>query len=102
MADMSTVTQLSLATEHLVTKRQLAQHLGRSTRWVELRVREGMPSEPPTTRFPHRRFRLSEVEAWLAAGKAKPPPPQVRRLAELEERVAQLAAALEQLKQRRD
>ena len=98
---MSTITQLSLAVEHLVTKRQLAEHLGRSTRWVELRVREGMPSEPPTTRFPQRRFRLSEVEAWLAAGKAKPPPPQAQRIAELEERVAQLAAALEQLKQRR-
>jgi hypothetical protein len=102
VVEMSIVTQLSLAVEHLVTKRQLAEHLGRSTRWVELRVREGMPSEPPTTRFPQRRFRLSEVEAWLAAGKVKPPSPQSQRLAELEERVAQLAAALEQLKQRRD
>jgi hypothetical protein len=27
-----------------------------------MRVREGMPSEPPITRYPHRRFRLSEVE----------------------------------------
>ena len=89
---MTNVTQLSLAVERLVTKRQLAEHLGRSTRWVELRVREGMPSEAPTTRYPHRRFRLSEVEAWLAAGRAKPPAPQTRRLADLEERVAKLAA----------
>lgn len=58
---MSTVTQLSLAVEQLLTKRQLAEHLGRSTRWIELRVREGLPSEPPTNRFPRRRFRLSEV-----------------------------------------
>ena len=99
---MSTATQLSLAVEQLLTKRQLAEHLGRSTRWVELRVREGMPSEPPTTRFPRRRFRLSEVEAWLAAGKPKPSPPQSQRIAELEERVAQLAATLEQLRLRRD
>jgi phage terminase Nu1 subunit (DNA packaging protein) len=99
---MSTLAQLSLATEQLVTKRQLAEHLGRSTRWVELRVREGMPSEPPTTRFPHRRFRLSEVEAWLAAGKARPATPQSRRLEALEEQVAELAAALEQLKRGRD
>jgi hypothetical protein len=83
---VSRVVQLNLAAEQLLTKRQLAQHLSRSTRWVELRVREGMPSEAPTTRYPQRRFRLSEVEAWLAAGKAKPPAPQTRRLAELEER----------------
>lgn len=99
---MSTATQLSLAVEQLVTKRQVAEYLGRSTRWVELRVREGMPSEPPTTRFPRRRFRLSEVETWLAAGRPKPAPPQAQRIAELEERVAQLTAALEQLRQRRD
>ena len=94
------VTQLSLASEHLVTKRQLAEHLGRSTRWVELRVREGMPSEAPTTRYPQRRFRLSEVEAWLAAGKVKLPAPQTRRLADLEERVAELAASLQRLERR--
>jgi hypothetical protein len=97
---MSTVTQLSLAAEQLVTKRRLAEHLGRSTRWVELRVREGMPSEPPTTRYPQRRFRLSEVEAWLTAGKAKPPTPQTRRLADLEERVAELVALVERLERR--
>jgi hypothetical protein len=100
-ARMSTVTQLSLAVEQLVTKQQLAEHLGRSTRWVELRVRDGMPSEAPTSRFPRRRFRLSEVEAWLASGKPKPATPQAQRIAVLEERVAELAATLEQLKQRR-
>jgi hypothetical protein len=99
---VSTATQLTLAVEPLVTKQQLAEHLGRSTRWVELRVRDGMPSEAPTTRFPRRRFRLAEVEAWLAAGAPKPAPPQAQRLADLEERVAELTEALEQLKQRRD
>jgi hypothetical protein len=37
---MSKVIQLNLAAEQLVTKRQLAQHLSRSTRWVELRAKE--------------------------------------------------------------
>lgn len=97
---MNKVAQLSLAAEQLVTQRQLARHLSRSTRWVELRVREGMPSEPPTTRYPQRRFRMSEVEAWLAAGKAKPPAPQTRRLTELEVRVAELAATVERLERR--
>src|SRR4051812_7368055 len=99
---MTSATQLSLAVEQMLTKRQLADHLGRSTRWVELRVREGMPSEPPTSRLPRRRFRLSEVEAWLANGTPKPATPQAQRIAELEERVAQLAATLEQLRQRGD
>ena len=97
---MNSVAQLSLVGEHLVTKRQLAQYLGRSTRWVEMRVREGMPSEPPTTRYPQRRFRLSDVEAWLTSGKPKPPPRQAQRLAELEVRVAELAASVERLEQR--
>ena len=47
-------------------KRQLAQHLGRSPRWIELKVTEGMPSIPPTARYPHRRFVLAEVERWLS------------------------------------
>jgi len=46
-----------------MSKQQLAEYLGFSKRWVELKVREGMPC--------HRwggkqlRFRASEVEAWL-------------------------------------
>jgi hypothetical protein len=37
-------------------------HLKRDTWWVELRVREGMPSR----RFGGpRQFRLAEVDAWL-------------------------------------
>jgi hypothetical protein len=46
-----------------LSKRQVAQHFGFSTRWVELRVREGMPSRMRGNR---RRFLLSECEAWLA------------------------------------
>jgi predicted DNA-binding transcriptional regulator AlpA len=48
--------------EPWLSKRQLAHHLGFSTRWVELKVREGMPSHRWANRL---RFRVSEVEAWL-------------------------------------
>ncbi|MFL5900343.1 MAG: hypothetical protein ACJ75S_04020 [Solirubrobacterales bacterium] len=49
----------------LLTKKQLSQHpeIRRSTRWVEQRVAEGMPSQLDGNR---RMFRLSEVRAWLA------------------------------------
>jgi hypothetical protein len=50
--------------EPRLSKRQLADRLGFTTRWVELRVREGMPSYLEGNQ---RRFLLSEVEAWLAA-----------------------------------
>jgi hypothetical protein len=46
-----------------LSKRQVAQWFGFSTRWVELRVREGMPSRMRGNR---RRFLLSECKAWLA------------------------------------
>lgn len=46
-----------------LSKRQVAQWFGFSTRWVELRMREGMPSR---MRGHQRRFLLSECEAWLA------------------------------------
>jgi phage terminase Nu1 subunit (DNA packaging protein) len=49
-------------TEPWVNKRQLASHLGRSTRWVELMVKEGMPSQMIGGR---RGFRLSAVERWI-------------------------------------
>ena len=48
--------------EPWVTKKQLARHLGVSTRWIELRQREGLPSELLAGR---RRYRISHVEAWL-------------------------------------
>jgi hypothetical protein len=47
--------------EPWMSKRDLA-NLGRSTRWVELMVRDGMPSQMIGGR---RAFRRSEVEAWI-------------------------------------
>lgn len=52
----------SAVREPWLSKRQIADYFGRSTRWVELRVREGLPSKMIGGR---RGFRLSEVEAWL-------------------------------------
>ena len=45
-----------------LSKKELAFRLRRSTRWVEMRVRDGMPSHMDGFR---RMFNLSEVEAWL-------------------------------------
>jgi hypothetical protein len=48
--------------EPWVSKKVLARHLGISTRWVELRQREGLPSQLVGR---CRRYRITEVEAWL-------------------------------------
>ena len=80
----------------LLTKKQLAAHLGRSARWVELKVREGMPVEQATDRYGRRRYNLRLVETWLHEGRPK----AVRhedRLAVLERRVAELAAQVAEL-----
>ena len=47
------------------TKQELAAHLGFSVRWVELRVREGMPARRMGQRL---RFQVGAVEAWLEQG----------------------------------
>lgn len=46
----------------MLDKKQLANHFGRSTRWVELRVNEGMPSE---VRRGKRMFSLLQVQDWF-------------------------------------
>lgn len=48
--------------EPWVTKQQLANHLGYTTRWVEYRITEGLPFEQFCSR---KRFRITEVEQWL-------------------------------------
>lgn len=44
------------------TKQELADHLGFSVRWVELRVRDGMPARRMGNRL---RFQIGAVEVWL-------------------------------------
>lgn len=53
-----------ITAERWLTKRQIAEHFGFTTRWVELRMREGLPSIRIGNR---RRYRLSQVEAWLVS-----------------------------------
>jgi len=52
------------AIEPWLSKQQVAGHYGRSTRWIELRMREGLPSRMLGGR---RAFRLSTVDAWMEA-----------------------------------
>ena len=52
--------------EPWISKRQLAQHWGCSTRTIERLVREGLPSRPPEQSANGRRmFHLSRCERWL-------------------------------------
>jgi predicted DNA-binding transcriptional regulator AlpA len=51
-----------------LSKREIAQKLGRSVRWVELRTAEGLPSELIGIR---RMYRESEVRNWLAREEAR-------------------------------
>lgn len=81
----------------LLTKRQLAIELGRSTRWVELRMREGMPVEPRATPHEHARFDLEKVRAWLDSRSSTPRPPLEERVARLEREMGTL---VEELKRR--
>ena len=87
-------------TAPMVSKKALAAHLGRSTRWVELRTAEGMPSIPPSKRFSTRRYNLTLVETWLAGDRAKPPTSTAEQIAALERIVAEQQARIEALERR--
>ncbi len=82
----------------LVTKKQLAAHLGRSERWIELRVRDGMPVEHATDRYGRRRYNLRLVEEWLKTGR-RTPARREDRISLLERSVADLAAQVAELQQ---
>ncbi len=65
------VYQLPAARPVLLTKKQLAVHLGRSTRWVEMQMRRGLPVEAATDRFGGGRYDLAKVEAWPSCRRAR-------------------------------
>lgn len=50
--------------EPWVTKADLSRHLKRSTRWIERRHRDGLPSCKPGENA-HRRYQIGAVEDWL-------------------------------------
>jgi hypothetical protein len=80
----------------MLSKKQLARELGRSERWIELKVRDcGLPVEEATDRYGRRRYNLRLVQEWLKT--AKPARP-VDRVSILERQVADLAAQVEQLR----
>lgn len=53
--------------EPWLTKRQLAQEIGFSTRWIEQQMRELNPRPMPHGRDPngYARFKLSAVKQWM-------------------------------------
>ncbi|HEV3094974.1 MAG TPA: hypothetical protein VGY30_10725 [Solirubrobacteraceae bacterium] len=89
----SNVVRFPALRDTIITKKQLAAHLGHSPRWVELRVKEGMPVLPSTDRHGRRRYELSACEQWIAKRPARTPGGQ-DRLTALEQRVAALEAEL--------
>ncbi len=54
--------------EPWVTRRQLADHLQVTARWIELQHRQGLPH---LRRGGIVRYRISDVEAWLLASPAR-------------------------------
>lgn len=93
-----TATVVQMSARGLLTKKQLADELGRSERWIELRQRDGLPVAD-TDRFGRRRYRLDDVTKWLHDAAAKPRSVP-DRIAQLEQQVATLAATVEQLQRR--
>jgi phage terminase Nu1 subunit (DNA packaging protein) len=84
------------APSRLLSKRELARELGRSVRWIELRMREGLPVEPRTNPREHARYDLANVRVWL---EQRPVAPEVSlrdRVDVLERQVQQLARQLDQ------
>lgn len=75
----------------LLTKKQLAAELGRSTKWIELRMREGLPVEPRKTAHEHARFDLAKVRAWLDSRSERKPMTLEERVAMLERTVAAMS-----------
>lgn len=60
--------------ERWVSRQEVADHLGVSVDTVDRLVRDGCPSaklDPESPRA-HRRFRLSEVDEWLAGRNGAP------------------------------
>jgi hypothetical protein len=84
----------------ILTKKQLAARLGRSERWIELRVRDGgLPVIEATDRFGRRRYNLKAVESWMGGGKPKRKAARREdRITALERQVADLAAQLSELR----
>lgn len=62
--DLSEARRFRAGNEPWLSKKQIADALGFSVRWIEYRVQEGMPHKTIGGRL---RFQRSTVEAWLDA-----------------------------------
>jgi hypothetical protein len=87
--------EVTTATPLLMTKKQLQAHLGRSKRWVELRMNEGLPSEN-LDRHGRRMFDVQAVERWLNGGTPKATT-STERISQLEQQVKTLTDAVKGL-----
>lgn len=65
--DLARFRQARDGTEAWATKQEVARHYGYSVRWVEMRVRDGLPFRRIGGRM---RFQLSSVDRWLAQREA--------------------------------
>lgn len=88
------VVRLHADRERLLTKRELAEVIGRSERWIELRQRDGLPVAD-TDRYGRRRYRLHDVTAWMHDERAQRPRSTADRLASLEAQVRELRATVQ-------
>jgi phage terminase Nu1 subunit (DNA packaging protein) len=90
-SEPSNVVRLATSRDTILTKKQLAAHLGCSTRTIENKMRDGMPALS-VDRFGRRRFKLGDVETWLDTSA------RVARSPSLSDRVASLEAEVNRLK----
>lgn len=93
---MSNIVQLPTRGPVILTKAELAKRLKCSTRWIELRVKEGMPVERATDRRGRCRYDFSAVQDWLSNG--QPKLTRQDRFATIEARLVELQNQLNELR----
>lgn len=83
-----------------VSKKQLAAELGRSTRWVNYRMQEGMPFDKGGPHG-HPRFYPSQVKTWLQEQEStERPVPPVKQIEALVSQVDKLVTRIDKLERK--
>lgn len=85
---------VSIHARRLLTKAELAEIIGRSPRWIELRQRDGLPVED-TDRYGRRLYKLEAVHAWMH--ERQRPRSTADRLTDLEREVRELRALVNEM-----
>jgi phage terminase Nu1 subunit (DNA packaging protein) len=73
-------TVVSINQRKLLTKRELADYLKRSERWIELHQKEDGLPVAERDRFGHNLYSLDEVKVWLKSPKKPSTAEQVEQL----------------------